>query len=276
MALPQQTAFYLIPLVCLGILVGAFLWLKEPQEKDHTELPGLSLLADSSLRPAMNEIVALYQRRSGVPVKVTYNSAAELISQLESSETGDVFIPGSPFDLQQATRKGLVRNSTPFATMTPVLQVQRGNPKSIQSLDNLTGEGIRIAIANEYTSSIGRITPTLLQAQGIEPSAIREKATVTGDSADLIAQAVALRQVDVAINWKPVAMLYQLTESVPIPDTQNAPMTIEAALLTTARDPAAANDFIRFLSGSASQDILRRLNYDPAINDTPIVRDNAR
>lgn len=261
MRLSQQSQLLLIPLACLGILIAAFFLLREPAQPPPPELPEIVIFCDADFRQALDGIVELYQRRSGSSVKITYGTAGELIEAMERAGNGDIFIPDNAETLRQAVNRGLIRSTTPFATMTPVLQVQRGNPQGIQSLVDLTATGTRLAVA-EPQSATGRMTTAVLQANAIQPGTIRSQVVYDGIGPAEISQAVVLGQADVAINWKPMVMQYPLTEALVIADTGRHAAAVDAALLTTARDPTAAAEFIAFLKGSASQNILRRLQFD--------------
>jgi ABC-type molybdate transport system substrate-binding protein len=127
----------------------------------------------------------------------------------------------------------------------------------------LTASGIRLGIADERAAAIGRITPELFRANGVEMDAIRANVAYTSVTAPELGQAVTLGHVDAAIVWRPVAMQYPLTDSVEIPVDLNRISPIDAAVVRGgAHSGTIAADFVDFLAGSFAREVFRRHHYD--------------
>src|SRR4030042_5786959 len=80
-----------------------------------------------------------------------------MLSQMELSKSGDLYIPGSPDYMVKAEKKDVIDPPSvqKIAYLVPVIAVQHGNPKNIQSLADLAKPGIEVGIGNPAAVCVG-------------------------------------------------------------------------------------------------------------------------
>ncbi len=249
-------------LCLLLIFLGAVLLLES--DKDAREAPRALILFCGivDLRPPVDEIVEIFQRRSGIRVKIRCAASGHPMP-----ERVDVLLFAED-DLRGLSFTGLklaADTRTVAAWLVPVIQVAAGNPRGIGNVSDLVGlDGMRLALADERETMIGRITPEIFAANGISMEAMHSNKVFTVAKASALGRAVSLGRADAAIIWRPSAYLYPATEIIEIPSEYNRKVAIEAAVTDAADLPQVAGEFVDFLSGPFARKVFARHQYDPA------------
>ena len=129
------------------IILAALLWtagctVQSPTTTDTNATPGASdvslfVYSGAGLKKPMNEIGKAFTEKTGINVEYTFAGAGALVSQMELSRKGDVFVSGGTPDYRIARDKGLVGEPGYVAYHVPIIAFQKGNPKNITSVDDL-------------------------------------------------------------------------------------------------------------------------------------------
>ena len=254
----STTTFYLLIGSALAILAVLALLLVQldRQERENFEQTseagsdGLFFYCAAGLQPPVERIVAEYGNHYGVPIRVQYGGSATLLSQLEVSGTGDLYLAADDGYTNLAHEKGLVEERIPVASMRPVLAVKEGNPKGITSIRDLLRDNVRVALGNPDQAAIGQKTRQLLENSGIWDE-VEEHVTKTGVFKPTVAEVandVKLGSVDVGIVWSATVSQYPELETVRTEELDRGTAQITLAVMRSSRTPTAALKFARFLT----------------------------
>ena len=112
----------------------------------------------ASNRAVMEKIVADYTREFGREIEIQYGGSQTLLSQLEVTGTGDLYLPADDSYLNMAREMGLASEILPIAKMEVVVAVKKGNPKSIQNFDDLLRDDVKLVQANPDATAVGKVT----------------------------------------------------------------------------------------------------------------------
>jgi molybdate transport system substrate-binding protein len=212
-----------------------------------TEERELVLHCAASNRAVMESIRQAYEEEFGRSVQVQYGPSQTLLSSIEVSGMGDLYLPADDSYLDVATEKGLIAETLSIARMRAVIAVPAGNPKSIDSFDDLLRDDVRVVLANPETAAIGKVTKqTLLQLgrwQELEEVNQAFRATVTE-----VANDVAIGAADAGIVYDAVLSTYDNVNYVVIPELAEAASDIAVGLLGSSTQPTKALHFARYLS----------------------------
>jgi molybdate transport system substrate-binding protein len=238
-----------------------------------SDIPALSLLkgkeisvfAGSASKPALDEAASTFEKQTGVNVYLTYGGSGNVLSQMELSKTGDLYIPGSPDYLVKAESKKITDPATTqiVAYLIPAINVQAGNPKNIQSLSDLAKPDIKIGIGNPTTVCVGLYAIEILDNNNLLAEVYKNIIT-QASSCDNTATLISLRSVDAVMGWSVfhdwdpnnIDTIYLKPEQI----TRLA--YIPAAMSTFAKEKEAAAAFIDFLASPTGQDIFKKWGYD--------------
>jgi molybdate transport system substrate-binding protein len=221
----------------------------------------------AGLRLAAEPLIAAFRERTGIVVDPTFTGSGCLVGQAEMGRTGDLFMPGELFYMQQAADRGLVTQWRVVAWFVPVILVRDGNPLGIHTLEDLYRPGVRVGLGEPKACAIGDFTPRLLAAKGLSAEALEPNVVATFVTAPEIGNAVKLGSIDAAIQWDAVAAAYlEGGDVVPIPTEDATRSAVPLGVLATSARPDAARAFLEFVAGPEGQAILESHHYtvDPS------------
>lgn len=235
-----------ILLTSLFLLFSQGLWTAQA-EAAATDKKTLMVYCAAGLKNSVEAIAKEYEKETGTVVELQYGGSGLLLSNLQVSKQGDIFIAADESYIKQAKEKKLVAESLILARQSPVLAVKTGNPKKITSVEDLLKPGIRYAIANPEAASIGKVCRRVFTAKGNWETLARH-ATVMKPTVSDIANDLLIGTVDAAFVWD--ATVHQLTgiESVALPDFAGISENVTAGILNSSKDPTLAHHFARYLA----------------------------
>ncbi|MGQ9823135.1 MAG: molybdate ABC transporter substrate-binding protein [Thermogutta sp.] len=229
--------------------------------------PRLLAFVGAASKPAAEEAAQLYERQTGVKVELVFGGSGYVLSQMKLTREGDLYFPGSSDYMEIAKRDGLVfaDSERVLVYLVPAINVQKGNPRNIRELRDLTRPGIKVAIANPQGVCVGTYAVEIID-RNFSPE---EKAAFRGnllnytESCEKTATAISLKMADAVIGWRvfehwdPARI-----ETVPLAKEQIARVGyIPIAISTFTKDRAAAGRFIDFLAGPEGRRVFAKYHY---------------
>jgi molybdate transport system substrate-binding protein len=266
----------LIPILLLGALL--ILILPACQGQTGPAAPGLktsesafdkvkkeiTVFAGSASKPPLDEAALLFEKQTGIKVYLTYGGSGTVLSQMKLSRTGDIYIPGSPDFLAKAEKEKLTEpDSTKIiAYLIPAINVQHGNPRNIQTLDDLAKPGISVGIGNPASVCVGLYAVEILESQRLKADIYKNIVTQAA-SCENTAALVALKSVDAVMGWsvfsswnpENIDTIYLRPDQVP------RLAYIPAAVSAFTKDKETAASFISFLISPTAQGIFQKWGY---------------
>jgi molybdate transport system substrate-binding protein len=224
----------------------------------------LHVFAGAANTPPLTEAAKLYEKRYGVKVRLTFGGSGVVLSQMKLARKGDVYVPGSDDYMEKAIKERIVdpKSVRLICWLVPVINVPKGNPKGIKSLQDLVKPGIRVAIAVPGSVCLGDVAKEILERAGlwekIQPNIVMQ----AKDCSDLAAQ-IKLGTVDAVIGWDVFAYWYPDTpmDNIPIPPEILRVRHIPAGVTVFARDKKEAQRFVNFLASVEGKRCYEKCGY---------------
>ncbi|MGM0381564.1 MAG: molybdate ABC transporter substrate-binding protein [bacterium] len=190
-------ATFLSGFLILGLTVFAGCSSNSKKEKK------LTIFAGSAIKLPLQEIRPIFKEETGISLNLNFGGSGTMLSRMEMSGRGDLFIPGSPEYIDIAREKELIKpNSTrKIAYLVPGILVPAGNPADIRELQDLTNREVRVGLANPKSVVIGRYSLEVLEHNKLLEEVLNNVVTVAGSAAQT-ANLVAQKQVDAVIGWE--------------------------------------------------------------------------
>jgi len=235
----------------------------------HTQSASAKLLlfAGAASKPATEEVVKDFRRKTGISVDVVFGGSGFVLSQMKLSRRGDIYFPGSSDFLEVAKREGLIypESEKVVVYLVPAINVQKGNPKRIYSLKDLTKKGIRLAIANPEMVCVGTYAVEIVERNlnSQEKESLRKNLVNYTESCEKTANVISLRAVDAVIGWR----VFQYWDPERIETVYLKPEEIPrigyipVAISKFAQDRALAQKFIDFIISPQGKSIFRKYRY---------------
>ena len=201
------------------------------------------MYAGAGLQPPLEEIGPLFTEKTGIAVQYNYGGAGTLVSQMNLTRTGDVFMPGSTVEFRTAKSQGLVNDSKLVAYHVPVIVVQKGNPKDITTLADFARPGLKIALGDANATAIGKAGAKMFAALNIS-AAVEKNVVSRTPTINELTVIMQTGQADAAIltldQYDAKTM-----DMIPIPLNQNVVLITPIGATTFTQNATAANEFVR-------------------------------
>lgn len=253
-----------------------------PSTASAQEPVELMVFAAASMTETMDEIIALYQSVAPhVTVIPTYDSSGTLLKQIQEGADCDLFIsaaqkqmnaldgsligdveknPDSLDLIDTATRLNLLENKVTLA-------VPAGNPRGVQSFDNLAElliDGkIFMAIGNSDVP-VGQYTQKIFDYYGLDEAALNATGVLTyGSNVKEVTTQVAEGTVDCGVIYATDAH----SEGLTVVDSATAEMcgqvTYPAAVLKNSAHPDEAQAFLAYLAAADASAVFQSVGFTP-------------
>ena len=223
------------------------------------EPESLFVHAGAGLKAAMLEIGDLFEEENGIAVEYNFAGAGTLITQMELSKKGDVFVSGGTPDYKVAQEKGLVIDPEYIAYHVPVIGVQAGNPLGIESIQDFTKEGIKLALGDVNATAIGKQGQKLFDKLGISED-VEKNVVVRAPTINEVVTALKLKQADASL-----ITLDQIKgddiEPVALPDEENIALVVPIGCTTFTTKEETAQKFVDFVSSDEGKAIFKKHGF---------------
>ncbi len=243
-------------LVLLGsvVVLVALLYLmntsasKRPVRNNQVdEAEPLVLFCAASNRAVVESIRAQYEKEFHRSIQIQYGASQTLLSSIEVSGTGDLFLPADDSFVELGKMKGLLSEILPLATMRGVVAVRRGNPKNIQRFSDLLRSEVRVVQSSPEASAIGKRTRESLTELSLwdrlETATLAFRMTVTDVANDLVVDSA-----DAGIVYDAVLKTYPELEPIKLPELNGIVSQVSLAVISGSKQPQAAIHFARYIA----------------------------
>lgn len=214
----------------------------------------------------MQQIVELFQKESGHTVKVSLGSSGKFYSQIRQGAPFDVFLSADEKNPKQLEEEGLAVANTRFVYALGKLVLWSARPGFVDDKGAVLGRGgyNKLAYADPRLAPYGQAAEETLQTMGLWNAAVQGK-LVTGESIAQTYQFAATGNADMAF----IALSQVIRDGKVaagswwvVPPHMYGPIRQSAVLLSGAKDPAAAQAFLKFLRSEQAAAIIRSFGYD--------------
>lgn len=233
----------------------------EPEE-ESASLEGhvLNIYCGAGMTDPFTEIADAFTQETGCEMNVTYANAAQIQTQIQTTGEGDMFIAGSKDEVTPVEES--VEKSIDLVKHIPVLVIPADNPKNITSIADLTSAESLI-VGDPESTPIGKIAKKALTEAGLWDELMSAGVITTTTTAPQIGVALANGEGDAGIVWKENANVDGVS-IVDTPDLDGMIKVIPCAVLTSAADAEASDEFQAFLQSDTAWDIWTSYGYERA------------
>lgn len=231
----------------------------DAEMKTAADLSGktLNIYCGAGMTEPFKKIAQDFQDETGCTMNVTYANAAQIQTQINESESGDLWIAGSGEEAKRVA--DVTTKSTDLVKHIPVLVVPSSNPKDVHALADL-GNVDSLLIGDPESVAIGKVAKKALSDAGLWDS-LQDKITTT-TTAPQIATALASDQGDAGIVWK--ENMVDGVVSVADDEMSAYTKTILAVELSYTQDQETLDAFMSYLGGDEAKAVWTAAGYEIA------------
>ncbi len=246
----------IVTLVCMLVSVAILFFV-------HAGHAGTTLLvhAGAGIRPPLDELGERFEKKTGTRVDYSYKGSGCLLADICFSKMGDAYIPGELFYIEQAEKRGFVVDSRVVAQMSIVIIVQKGNPKKIRGLRDLTRRDVRFGMGDPEAVAVGRASSQALVKAGLLKE-VEKNITMKALNVVELGIGVKLKHLDAAMVWDATAHLFKRdVEILTLPEEWQVDSPIPVGVLTFSSHQREAGQFMEFLATEEAAKVFVKHGY---------------
>ncbi len=250
-----------------------------PAAPSEGEKEEIIVFAAASMTETLNQVKDVYEKENNVTITYNFDSSGTLKTQIQEGADCDLFISAGQKQMNQLdlssdkeinkegldfvagdTRLNLLENKV-------VLVVPEGNPKGIESFDDLAArlaEGSILMAMGNSDVPVGQYTQKILNFYGLDEEALAKSGVITyGSNVKEVTTQVSEGSVDCGIVYCTDAFSAGLTVIDSASKDMCGQVIYPAAVLKTAKNPDAAKAFLDYLTGSEAMAIFEAVGFSP-------------
>ncbi len=231
------------------VILIAWLIIGCGKSKPEVEEKELVVLCGSSFPNPMDELCSQFTEQTGIKFATTVAGSESHLPVIKTVHEGDIFVTHDPY-LDYVRDANCLLDYVHVGYVSPVLAVQKGNPKEISSIQDLTRPGIKVALSNPEYSTCGEMVFALLEKKGIKEAVMKNvENRLTKGHSDL-GTFLKTKTVDAVIMWNGVAHTFRdSVEVVPTPYEYEKERRVHIIGLSFSKNPDLLREFMEFAKG---------------------------
>lgn len=259
----KKSLWLLIGLLAVALLAAGCGGKKEapPQAAQPVEL---NISAAVSLKDALTEIQKNYQvKKPNVTLVYNLGASGSLQKQIEQGAPADIFISAAPKQMDDLEAKNLVNKSTRknLVENKLVLVAPQNSTLGLNKFEDISKAGVqKFSMGETATVPAGQYGQQVLQKLNLWDG-VKDKVVFAKDVRTVLAY-VETGNVEAGIVYKTdAASSAKVKIAATAPEGTHQPILYPAAILSGAKQPKAAEEFMAYLAGPEAGQIFEKYGF---------------
>lgn len=247
---------FAILIIALVIFAGC-----EDNKVNHQSIT-LNISAAASLSDALDEISAVYAKKSQDELLFNYAGSGSLKTQIEEGAPCDLFISASEEHMDELDTQGLIQKNTRVALLGNTLTlIASAECKDLISMDSLVSDKVKsIAIGTPDAVPAGRYAQQVFEALNIIKQV--ETKLILGKDVRGVLDYVETGNVDCGFVYKTDALLLKSGTIIQdVPQEYHNPIVYTMAILSQTQNKEAITEFYDFLQTDYAKDVFEKYGF---------------
>ena len=213
----------------------------------------LVILCGSSFPLPMEQLSARFTDATGIKIVTTIEGSEVFLPQVKAADQGDVLVTHDPF-LDLIKEAGKYSDHVQVGFVAPVLAVQKGNPKGLAKIEDLTQQGLKVGLTDPKYSTCGEMVYALLEKKGIKEAVLKNVGNRLTQGHSALGTYLKTGSVDAVIMWNGVANTFKdSVDIVKTPYEYDVERRVHVIGLNRTKQPESLKKFIEFIRKNAPQ-----------------------
>lgn len=213
----------------------------------------------------------LFNKEYNCRVAYTGAFAAALGKSLLGNAQTEVFAPRVLDLAKKLKEQGKMLSYQPLCFTKYVLITQKGNPKKIYTMDDLSKQGIRIVTTPNASPPGGLASTAILKKSGVMNKG-KGNIVHKGDCVQMDVPLITSGKADVAVMELRIAMLPSVKGKVDVIDISEefipaGPVPFTIGVMKWAKDPELARKYVDFITSERGQKFFADAGFIPALSE---------
>jgi len=233
---------FLVSLCVVGLVVYSGCAKKEGQKQPEE----LVVLCGSSFPKPMEQLCSEFTEKTGIEFATTIAGSEDFLPLVKAGQKGDILVTHDPY-LDYVADANALADHVQVGYVAPVLVVQKGNPKGLKSIEDLTRPGLRVALADPQYSTCGEMVFALLEKKGIKEAVLKNVENRLTKGHSNIGTFLKTQAIDAGIMWNGVAHTFaDSLDIVKTPYEYDKEIRVHIISLNYSQKPELLKQFMAF------------------------------
>jgi molybdate transport system substrate-binding protein len=224
----------------------------------------LTISAAASLKNALDEVKAMYlEQKPNAKVAITYGGSGALQTQIEQGAPVDMFLSAAASNMNALKTKGLLDNNTikNLLQNKVVMIIPSASTLNISSFKDVTNSSVKkLALGEPTTVPAGKYALQVFTYYNLSDQA-KAKAVYAKDVTEVLTW-VASGNADAGVVYSTDAASSDKVKVITTaPEDSHDPVTYPGAVIKSTKQPAAAQDFLNFLTSDKAKAVFVKYGF---------------
>lgn len=232
--------------IVLGVISALTLVLAGCGRDEDEEKNELVLLCGEEFVPPAQELCSEFEGETGIEIQSNVQDSVDFLPHIKLHDKGDIIITHDPY-MDYTKKAGSLEENLDVGYLTPVLVVQKGNPKGIKSIEDLARPGLKVALTDPEYSECGEIVAAFLEKKGIKDAVMKnvENRLLKGHSK--MGTLIKVKAIDAGIMWNGAAHTFRDSlDIVKTPNEFGADTKVHIMSLSYSKHPDLLKKFMEY------------------------------
>ncbi|HEY6422624.1 MAG TPA: molybdate ABC transporter substrate-binding protein [Pseudonocardiaceae bacterium] len=220
----------------------------------------VTVLAAASLTSVFTQLKPQFEAANPTAdLRFSFGGSSDLATQIVNGAPADVFASANEAQMQVVAKAGKVAGAPqPFATNVLTIVTPPGNPKGINTFENLSKPGIAVVVCAPQVPC-GAATVKIEQQTGIKLNPVSEEPDVLS-----VLSKVEAKVADAGLVYVTDAKgAAGKVEQINFPEAKDAVNVYPIAAISGSKQPQLAAAFVQFILSPAAQQQLAAAGFGP-------------
>ena len=215
-------------------------------KKANSEAQELVVLCGSSFVPPLEQLCGEFTAATGIKCISTVAGSEDFLPLVKTGQEGDILITHDPY-LDYVRDANALEDSVQVGFVAPVLAVQKGNPKSLKAIEDLTQADLKVALSNPQYSTCGEMVFALLDKKGVKDEVLKNVENRLTKGHSTLGTFLKTQAVDAVIMWNGVANTFKdSVDIVRTPYEYDNEIRVHIITLNYSKQQESLKKFIEF------------------------------
>jgi len=206
----------------------------------------LVVLCGSSFPKPMEQLCSQFSAETGIGTITTVAGSEDFLPLVKAGRKGDILVTHDPY-LDYVADANALADHVQVGFVAPVLAVQKGNPKGLTSIEDLTRPGLEVALTDPKYSTCGEMVFALLEKKGIKDAVMKNVENRLTKGHSTLGNYLKIQTVDAVIMWNGVAHTFSdSVEIVRTPYEYDEEIRVHIISLRYSKQPELLKQFMEF------------------------------
>jgi len=216
------------------------------QKQTGDEKKELVVLCGSSFPKPMEQLCSQFSAETGIGTVTTVAGSEDFLPLVKAGRKGDILVTHDPY-LDYVADANALADHVQVGFVAPVLAVQKGNPKGLTNIEDLTRPGLEVALTDPKYSTCGEMVFALLEKKGIKDAVMKNVENRLTKGHSTLGNYLKIQTVDAVIMWNGVAHTFSdSVEIVRTPYEYDEEIRVHIIGLSYSKQPELLKQFMEF------------------------------